>query len=138
MPLHILVNTQRRCSLATQRLNLLPVRFEEMENLNGCVRCLTRRSLRAFQKKLEPFFPNSFRAHPLKQIIVALPMSLEVKTQVEQRLTQSTFGAEKQSDEQTAQPTIAIEKGVDGLELYVDETCLYENRQLVFFVVKKM
>src|SRR5580658_3507699 len=78
MPLHILVNTQRRCSLATQRLSLLPVRFEEMEDLNGCVRCLTRRSLRAFQKKLEPFLPNSFRAHPLKQIIVALPMSLEV------------------------------------------------------------
>ena len=26
-------------------------------------------------------------------------MSLEVKTQVEQRLTQSTFGAEKQRDE---------------------------------------
>ena len=65
-------------------------------------------------------------------------MSLEVKAQVEQRLTQKTFGAEKQSDEQTAQPTIAIEKGVDGLELHVDKTCLYENGQLVFFVVKKM
>ena len=30
-----------------------------MKNLNGCVRRLTRRRLRAFQKKLEPFLPNS-------------------------------------------------------------------------------
>jgi len=83
-----------------------------MENLDGCVRCLTRCNLRAFQKKLEPFFPNTLGANSLKQIIVALTVSLEIKTQIEKRLAKSAFGAEKQRNQQPAQPAIAIEKGM--------------------------
>ena len=65
-------------------------------------------------------------------------MSLEVKTQIEERLTQSAFGAEKQCNQQTAKPTIAIEKRMDRFELHVNESGLDENGQLVFFIVKKM
>src|SRR5579859_1942714 len=109
-----------------------------MKNLNGCAGCFARRGLRALKEKSEPFFPNSLRANSLKQIIVALTVSLEVKTQIEERLTQSAFGAEKQCNQQTAKPTIAIEKGVDRFELHVNESGLDEHGQLVFFVVKKM
>src|SRR5438445_5390899 len=109
-----------------------------MENLNGCVRCLTRRSFRTFQKKLAPFLPNSRGADSLKQFIVALTMGLEEKTQIEKRLTQSTFSAEKQRDQQTTKTPVSIKKRVNRFELYVDQSGLDENRQLVFFIVKEM
>jgi hypothetical protein len=119
-------------------LDLLPISFEEVENLNGCAGCLAGGALRSLKKKSEPFFPNPLCPNTLKQIIVALTVSLEVKTQIEERLTQSAFGAEKQCNQQTAKPTIAIEKGMDRFELHVNESGLDENGQLVFFVVKKM
>ena len=50
----------------------------------------------SLKKKCEPFFPNTLGTNALKQIIVALTMSLEVKAQIEEWLTQSAFGAEKQ------------------------------------------
>src|SRR3984893_9518689 len=96
MSLHILVNTKRRCSLATQRLNFLPVRFEKMKNLNGCVCCLVSRSLGAFQKKLDPFFPDPFRSDALKEIVVTLAVRLEIKTQIQKWLAQDAFRTKKQ------------------------------------------
>src|SRR5216684_5068884 len=138
MPLHVLMNEQGRCGLATQRLDLFPISFEEVKNLNGCAGCLARGSFCALKKKAEPFFPNAFGTNSLKQIVIALTVSLEVKTQIEERLTQSAFGAEKQRNQQSAQPTIAIEKGVDRFELDVNESGLDEHGQLVFFVMKKM
>src|SRR5713101_8613929 len=99
MPLHVLMNAQGRCGLATQRLDLFPISFEEVKNLNGCAGCLARRSFCALKKKTEPFFPNAFGTNSLKQIVVAFTMSLKKKTQVEERLAQSTFGAEEQRNQ---------------------------------------
>src|SRR6202521_3370432 len=132
------MNEQGRCGLATQRLDLFPISFEEVKNLNGCACCLASRILCALKKKVEPFFPNTLGANSLKQIIVALTVSLEVKTQIEKRLTQSAFGAEKQCNQQPAQPAIAIEKGMDRFELHVNESGLDESGQLMLFVVKEM
>jgi succinate dehydrogenase/fumarate reductase-like Fe-S protein len=83
-------------------LDLLPVGFEEMKNLNRCACCLASRDLCPLKKKAEPFFPDAFGPNALKQFIVAFTMSLEKKTQVEERLAQSTFGAEEQRNQQTA------------------------------------
>src|ERR1700676_3532006 len=114
------MNEQGRCGLATQRLDLFPISFEEVKNLNGCAGCLARGSFCPLQKKAKPFFPNAFGANSLKQIVVALTVSLEVKTQIEERLAQSAFGTEKQCNQQPAQPAIAIEKGMDRFELHMN------------------
>jgi hypothetical protein len=67
-----------------------------MKNLNGCVGCLASRSLGAFQKKLDPFFPDPFRSDALKEIVVTLAVSLEIKTQIQKGLAQDAFGTKKQ------------------------------------------
>jgi hypothetical protein len=82
MCLQVFVNGQARCSLAAHRSNLFPVRFEKMKNLNSCVGCMASRSFGAFQKKFDPFFPDSFHSGALKEIAVTLAVSLEIKTQV--------------------------------------------------------
>ncbi|MDQ1411373.1 MAG: hypothetical protein QOJ41_3108, partial [Acidobacteriaceae bacterium] len=105
---------------------------------NGCAGCLARGSFCALKKKAEPFFPNAFGTNSLKQIVVALTVSLEVKTQIEERFTQSAFGTEKQRNQQTAKSSVAVEKGMDRFELHVDESRLDKNREFVFFVVKEM
>jgi len=51
-----------------------------MKNLNGCVGCLPSRSFNAFQKKLDPFFPDPFRSDALKEIVITLAVGLEIKT----------------------------------------------------------
>src|ERR1019366_3667877 len=109
-----------------------------MENLNGCVRCLTRRSLHAFEKELDPLLPDSLGANSLKQFVIAVTVCLEEKAQIEKRLTQSALSAEKQRNQQTSQPSIAVEKGMDRLELYMYQSSLNQNGQIVFFVVKEM
>src|SRR5260370_18632740 len=102
------MNEQGRCGLATQCLDLFTISFEEVKNLNGCAGCLAPGIFCALNKKAEPFFPNTLRANSLKQIIVALTVSLDVKTQIQERLTRSAFGAEKQCNQQPAQPTLPI------------------------------
>lgn len=52
----------------------------------------------------------------------------EIKTQIEERFTQRTFSAEKQCDQQTAKPSITVEKGMDRFELHVNESGLDERR----------
>src|SRR5205807_6026135 len=86
----------------------------------------------------ELFSPKPLGTNSLKQIVVAWTVSLEVKTKREERHTKSAFGAKKQRNQQSAQPTIANEKGVDRFDLDVNESGLDEHGQLVFFVVKKM
>ena len=54
-----------------------------MKNLNRRIGRLARRDLRAFKKKAEPFFPNTVRANPLEQIIVAIAVGLEVEPEIE-------------------------------------------------------
>jgi hypothetical protein len=60
-------------------LEFFPVNFEPMKNLNGCVGCLAGRGRDAFQKKLDPFFANPFSSDALKEIVVTLAVSLEIK-----------------------------------------------------------
>ena len=64
--------------------------------MNGCVGCLASRGLGAFQKKLDPFFPDPLRSDALKEIVVTLAVSLEIKTQIQKGLAQYAFGAKKQ------------------------------------------
>jgi hypothetical protein len=90
------VNGQARRGLASHRSNLFPVSFEQMKDLNGCVSCLASCSLGAFQKKVDPFFPDSLRSDALKKIVVTLAVSFEIKTQVQKGLAQYAFGAKKQ------------------------------------------
>jgi hypothetical protein len=81
------------------------------EFLNGCACCLARHLLCALKKKSNHSSPTP-SVNSLKQIIVALTVGLEVKTQIEKRLAQSAFGAEKQCNQQAARSTLAIEEGM--------------------------
>jgi len=67
-----------------------------MENFNRCVGCLASRSLGSFQKELNPFFPDPSRSDALKEVVVTLAVSLEIKTQIQKGLEQDAFGAKQQ------------------------------------------
>src|SRR5829696_8281141 len=56
-------------------------------------------------------------------------MGLEVEAQVEERFAQGTVYAEVEGHEQATDAAVAVQEGVDGLELDVKEAGLDEGRE---------
>ena len=61
-------------------------------------------------------------------------MPLEEEAQVEERLGQQLPVLEQQRHEQASDAAVAVEVGVDDLELYVQESGTHERRQRVVCV----
>jgi hypothetical protein len=61
--------------------------------------------------------------HSLKPIIIVLPVHLEIKAEIQNRLTECAFRAEQERDEQSPQAAIAVQKRMDGFELNLRECC---------------
>src|SRR5216683_2769466 len=89
------------------------------------------------QEKMQPRLPCALDSYPLQQIVVGIPALLEIQAQIEYRLCQSPFSAHEQSDEQAPDPAVAVEKGMDGLELHVGKRRFDKKRRLHGVVVKK-
>lgn len=77
--------------------------------------------LHAVQEKAHPRLPLTFVAHVSKVVVVLGTMLFEVKAEVEQRLMENALRTQQESDQQAAQTAIAIEEGVNGLELDMNE-----------------
>jgi hypothetical protein len=73
----------------------------------------------AVEKEFEPFTPGALGPGALQQVVVPVAVLLEEEAQVEQRLGQDALGAEEKRDEEPAHAPVAIQEGVDGLELDV-------------------
>ena len=57
-------------------------------------------------------------------------MRLEVEAEIEDRFFQNTLRAEQKGDQEPAEPAVAVEEGMDGLELDMDEARLDQGRNL--------
>ena len=75
--------------------------------------------------------PVAVRAHLAEQPVVLRPVPLEKDAQVKQRRRQHLPVLQKQRDEQPADTAVAVEEGVDRLELDVRQADPNEGRQRV-------
>ena len=64
-------------------------------------------------------------------------MGLEVEAQVQQRLVKDALGPQKERDQKSPHSSVAVEEGVDGLELHVCQGRLDENRNAVGRLVEE-
>ena len=73
------------------------------------------------RKKTEPLFPRPAVTHRLQFLVILLAVPLEEPGQVEDRLVQHLSFAEQESDEQSSDAAIAVQKRVYRLELGVNQ-----------------
>ena len=76
--------------------------------------------LHPFQEERQPRLPVALAAHPVQELIVGRAILLEVEAQVEQGLAEDTGVAQEETDQQAADPSIAVEErftpdGPEGL-----------------------
>src|SRR5215469_10348719 len=135
--LHVLMNTQCRRRCASDCLNTVSIFCKEGQNLFCSISGGARRDLRPFEKKSQPLFPGTVCSYALKQIVVPVAVRFEVQAEVQKRLSQGTLGAKQECDQQTPESTIAIQEGVNGLKLHVNQSGLDQDGQLVFLVMEK-
>ena len=119
------MDPQRGECRASKELNALPVCIKEANQFDGSVGSLLGCCFSPFQKKLQPLLPNAFRADPLQQFVVVCPMHLEIQAEIKQRLPQSAPGTEQERNQQAPEPSIAVQEGVDGFKLHMDEAQLH-------------
>ena len=86
------------------------------------------------QEEVDPGFPVALRPHAVQQSVILRLVGLEVEAQVEQRARKLAGLLEHQRDDQSADPAVAVEEGMDGLELHVREGRADERRQAVLGV----
>mgnify|MGYP003341289490 CR=1 FL=1 len=80
-----------------------------------------RRFREAGKEKPQPTLPVPFLAYSRESPEVLALMLLEIRTQVEDWLGESAACVQQQRDEQAARSSVAVEEGVDRLELGVGE-----------------
>jgi hypothetical protein len=73
----------------------------------------------AWSSRWTPRFPIAGEADGLQQVVVLLPVLLEVEAEIKHRFAQRAFRAEQKGDEQPAQASIAVEKRMNGFKLDV-------------------
>ena len=118
-------------------LNEFAIGGEEHDQPPGGADGAVGRLVDAAQEELEPGLPVAVVPHGVEQPVVLGPVLLEVEAQVEQRLAEHAGVAEEQRDQQPPDAAVAVEEGVDGLELHVRERRLDEHRQVVAVVVQE-
>ncbi len=119
----LLVHERRAARDSAERLYLGQVSpCDAVGLLRGCG-ALVRGLANGPGEEPQPGLPVALGAHRLQHVVVLLAMVLEVQAQEEDRVLEDPIGAEHKGDEEPADAPIAIEKGMDGLELHVGEGC---------------
>jgi len=119
---------ERRANCSAMTLDLLSVVFEEIDDPSGSDHRGLGGFTDTFKEELQPRFPVTFQPDSLQVVVVVRAMMLEVEAQIEQWLTQNALGPQQESDEESSYSTVAVEKGMNGLELRVRKCGLEENR----------
>ena len=92
---------------------------------------LQRHFLHAAQEELQPPLPVPLRTHGQQSVIILLAVLLQVVAEVKQRPGKDAAPAQVKGDQQAADAAVAVQKGMDGLELGVDQGDLDQGRQAV-------
>ncbi len=66
-----------------------------------------------------PGLPVALGANSVEQFVVNRAVLLEIEAQIQQRLGQQAALVQLQRDEEATKTSVAIQKGVDGLELHM-------------------
>ena len=82
----------------------------------------------ALEKKRKPTFPVAVGPHQGEPAVVFLPVDLEEEAQVEKRPREQLPMTQQQSDEETPETAVAVEIGMQRLELNVEQTDAHERR----------
>lgn len=78
-------------------------------------------------KKVQPMLPVPIGANLVEQFIIARTMFFLVEAQIQQRFAQDFLVAQDQGNQQPAQPSVAVQKGMNGLKLDVRHCRLQQS-----------
>ncbi len=88
---------------------------------------LRRARLDPLGEEIQPALPVSAQAHLVQQLVVERAMRLEEQARIQHRLAQHPVGYQLQHDQQPPEAPIAVEKGMNRLELHVGQRRLDER-----------
>ena len=71
------------------------------------------------QEEPQPGFPITGVPDVAQKLVVGAPIAFEVQAEVQKRLPEQSGVAQHEGDQQSSQPPVAVEEGMDGLELDV-------------------
>lgn len=86
------------------------------------------RLLDAAQEELEPPLPIALVANRLKPLVILASIAPEEMAQVEQRTRHHALLTHEERDQQAADAAIAVEEGVAGLELSMNQSSPQQDR----------
>jgi hypothetical protein len=132
-----LVDAQRRAGAAAGRPDALAVFLEHGGEALGGGEGGVGDLVDAVEEEGHPGLPVAVAAHAVQEVVVGGAVLLEVQAQVEQRLAEGPGVTEQTRDQQAADAAVAVQEGVDALELNVGETGPLEGREAVALGVEK-
>jgi len=88
----------------------------------------------ALRKGLDPRHRVSRLVEDLLRVVVALTVALELCAEVQQWSAEPMTGLQEEDEQPPAEAPIAVEEGMDRLELRVQQGVLGEQRQLRLLV----
>jgi hypothetical protein len=111
-----------------------PVSFSELQDAPRRLCSLGAHLSDPTEKEGQPSFPIARITNGLKVVIIGLTVAFEIIREIKNRLLQDSSLAQKKRDEQTAYPAIAVQEGVDRLELDMGQADLDQERHIVILV----
>ena len=113
------------------------VRLEEIKEPAGTGDCFAGSLDHAGEEKSKPLLPVASESDVLKKLVIGISVAFEMKGKIKQWLAEHPFCTEDESDEETPETAIAIEKRVDRLKLDVSERGLEQRTGGDGVVMKK-
>src|SRR5690606_32015413 len=118
--------------------NGVPVLLAKLENLACSTGRFDADLDHSLQKKFQPSFKVTTIPHRLQTLIVGLPVLLEVMREIQHRLAEHPALAQQKRDEQPPCATVALEEGMDRLELRMGQADLHQQRKLVLLMQESL
>ena len=123
-----IVYSQDRSRSVALSGDTLTVALEQIHDAGCRIESLIGGFSHTIKEKFKPSFPCALLADFLQKAVIVGTMRLEIEAEIEERLMQDILNAEIERHQQTANAAIAVQEGMDGLELHVEEASL-DQRQ---------
>ncbi len=99
---------------ASGLLDAAGIRFKQIHQTSGGLDGTSGSLIHAFEKKVHPRLPVAGGADAVEQFVIQRAMLFEIQREIKERLGKQTAMVQQQNDKQAAEPSVAIEKGMDG------------------------
>ena len=123
------MNAQGRSRPLALRRNALSILREKIGDPHRRVEGLIRGFGDAVEEEFEPRLPGAVLADFLQQAVIVGAMRLQIETEIEKRVAQHAIGAKEERHQKTANAAVAVEEGMDRLELDMEQTGFDQRRQ---------